>query len=604
MPTKRTLFNVYILVLRASEGVRLCNVLLNRADDCRNLQQKTRMQDITLAQAYWLFVKPGLELTGDLPDDPDLPVVLDFFRRAAPPSMPPDLGGLCWQPRLALAGALPLGRVHQSVRIQGLVAKPHFNNLTGLVEGVHDTGRIIVSLHLPYNGTEALTLKPENLEVLDWPPVTPSAMQFAVGVLRSDSAVKTKSTVAAGTELEVVGCLTLAGMKMEDELSAEVRAFTDRAESWFLSTACLGVLGFTGPAEGRQAMMHPGAREKWQRTTLTQLTMAMREAGHQWVLMRLLMVADHTRLLCLLRGEKTMSRLWAIHRDWVLLSYLRPAMTEPAMVTEPALVSEAALAAIGVPLSQHQIIASRAPAVVRWFATHPGTLASLPIPSSAAVPPSGQGSALPPAPPGGAGGLFFEDPDVERRVALACGASSLIQYLVLPPTHPDHWRRSEFAASHCSIIENIWNGSASEDNVVADFMTNFDATSMADSCCSLMHLMTCFLEYRLRAGYDHLFWSNYNCLTQHLAVVSALSVPARDRLHERLREFSPVLLHFPAENEGMITRDKIARELQAHLESSEFSSDLATQVAAHSARALEFLCTRSREFFFKHVLEP
>ena len=98
MPTKRTLFNVYILVLRAAEGVRLCNLWLNRSDDGRKLQEQgsgTKAHDITLAQAYWLFVKPGLELTDDLPDDPDLPVVLDFFRRAAPASMPPDLGGLC-----------------------------------------------------------------------------------------------------------------------------------------------------------------------------------------------------------------------------------------------------------------------------------------------------------------------------------------------------------------------------------------------------------------------------------------------------------------------------------------------------------------------------
>jgi len=166
MPTKRALFNVYILVLRAAQGVRLAYVLLNRADDGRQLQEKTdtKVQDITLAQAYWLFVKPGLELTDDMPSDDEVPIVLDFFRRAAPPNRPPDLSGLCWQPRLALAGALPLGCVRQSVRIQGLVAKPHFNNLTGLVEGVLDTGRIIVSLHLPYNGTEALTLKPETVK--------------------------------------------------------------------------------------------------------------------------------------------------------------------------------------------------------------------------------------------------------------------------------------------------------------------------------------------------------------------------------------------------------------------------------------------------------
>jgi len=225
-------------------------VLLNRADDGRQLQEKTdtKVQDITLAQAYWLFVKPGLELTDDMPSDDEVPIVLDFFRRAAPPNRPPDLSGLCWQPRLALAGALPLGCVRQSVRIQGLVAKPHFNNLTGLVEGVLDTGRIIVSLHLPYNGTEALTLKPETLEVLDWPPVAPSAMQLAVDMLPSDSAVKTKSAVLAGTELEVVGCLTMAGSFMDDEFCTEMYTNKGRAVSWFLSSACLGVLGFTGPA--------------------------------------------------------------------------------------------------------------------------------------------------------------------------------------------------------------------------------------------------------------------------------------------------------------------------------------------------------------------
>ena len=42
-----------------------------------------------------LFVKPGLELTDDMPSDDEVPIVLDFFRRAAPPNRPPDLGGLC-----------------------------------------------------------------------------------------------------------------------------------------------------------------------------------------------------------------------------------------------------------------------------------------------------------------------------------------------------------------------------------------------------------------------------------------------------------------------------------------------------------------------------
>ena len=78
MPTKRALFNVYILVLRAAQGVRLVYVLLNRADDGRRLQERmdTKVQDITLAQAYWLFVKPGLELTDDMPSDDEVPIVL------------------------------------------------------------------------------------------------------------------------------------------------------------------------------------------------------------------------------------------------------------------------------------------------------------------------------------------------------------------------------------------------------------------------------------------------------------------------------------------------------------------------------------------------
>lgn len=333
-------------------------------------------------------------------------------------------------------------------------------------------------------------------------------MQLAVDMLPSDSAVKTKSAVLAGTELEVVGCLTMAGSFMDDAFRAEMYTNKARAGGWFLSSACQGVLGFTGPAGGGQAM-NDEARETWKRKTLMQLTMAMREADHQWVLMRLLMIADHMRLLCHLRGEENMSRLWAVHRDWVLLSYLQPTMTQPPMV------SESALAAIGLPyLEQHRIFASRTPPIAKWFATHPDTLASLPTPSSTGV--TSSGSAVPPAPP--TGGRLFEDADMERRVALACGASMLLTYLVRPPTAPpDRWRRSEFVASHWSLMEKFVRNypRPSEDRVavLSDFFANFDAASMADSCCALNFLTSCFLDYHLRQGYGFLFWTGRNSIT-------------------------------------------------------------------------------------------
>ena len=127
------------------------------------------------------------------------------------------------------------------------------------------------------------------------------------------------------------------------------------------------------------------------------------------------------------------------------------------------------------------------------------------------------------------------------------------------------------------------------------------ATSMAHSCCSLNYQMVVFLQYRLRKGFNFLFWMTRNCLTRQVAVISALSVSARDRLLDRLFKFSSALLQYPATNEGMMTRDKLERELQTHLESSEFSSEVASQVAAYAVRALEFLSTSSRDFFFKHV---
>ena len=59
-------------------------------------------------------------------------------------------------------------------------------------------------------------------------------MQLAVDMLPSDSAVKTKSAVSAGTELEVVGCLTMAGSFMDDAFRAEMYTNKARAGGWFL----------------------------------------------------------------------------------------------------------------------------------------------------------------------------------------------------------------------------------------------------------------------------------------------------------------------------------------------------------------------------------
>lgn len=182
----------------------------------------------------------------------------------------------------------------------------------------------------------------------------------------------------------------------------------------------------------------------------------------------------------------------------------------------------------------------------------------------------------------------------------------LLTYLVRPPTAPpDRWRRSEFVASHWSLMEKFVRNypRPSEDRVavLSDFFANFDAASMADSCCALNFLTSCFLDYHLRQGYGFLFWTGRNSITQHVAAVSVLSVPARDHLEDCLRGFTPALLQYPAANEGIVARDKIARTLQAHLQSSEHSQQVAAQVAAHSAWALDFLVTSAREFFFQHV---
>ena len=382
-----------------------------------------------MAEAYWLFIEPALSRTTEMPkDSSELPFVLEFFRRAAPPVAPSDKRNLCWTPQAAIAGRLPLGRVHQTVRIRGLVAKPHFNGLTGLVEGIHgDNGRVMVSLHCPLNDTQGLTLKPKNLEVLPWPPLTASAIQFALDMMGWPD--RRGNELLLGTDTAaLMRCLAVAGVRMQEELYEVIGANMARVKSWHMSTADLNSLGIYAPPAGHNQDRH----------TLIHLTAGLREAGNGWLLMRLLMCADHHRLLCHLGGDSEMSRLWAVHRDWV-----RHAWRQPAILSEIILRG-----ASPDTMAEYQRLFFRpdTPPLVRWFAGHPHTTLSLPT----LVPPSGD-ARRPPAP-----GRFNEDPDAEQRLASMCGAAMLLKYHIVQPMGPIHRTRSEFASSWGEGFDHLY----------------------------------------------------------------------------------------------------------------------------------------------------
>jgi hypothetical protein len=153
------------------------------------------------------------------------------------------------------------------------------------------------------------------------------------------------------------------------------------------------------------------------------ITSGLREAGNGWLLMRLLMCADHLRLLCHLGGEAQISRLWAVHRDWVIHACRQPSAIPSEIISGGASPDT---------MAEFQL---ETPPLVRWFAGHPSTLASLP----GARPSGNIGDARrPPAP-----GRFNQ----EQRLASMCGTVMLLEYLITPRTGPTHWRRSEFASS-------------------------------------------------------------------------------------------------------------------------------------------------------------
>jgi len=94
---------------------------------CATCCHLSKVHDITLAQAYWLFVGPAVQLSIEMPHDPDVSIVVDFFRRLAPPSIPAELQAMNWQPLAALSGSLPMGQTHQTVHIQ--VNVEHITNV-------------------------------------------------------------------------------------------------------------------------------------------------------------------------------------------------------------------------------------------------------------------------------------------------------------------------------------------------------------------------------------------------------------------------------------------------------------------------------------------
>ena len=88
-------FNVYILVIRVREGMRLAYVKPHHTDDMREMQEKLGGLAVrcTMAQAYHLFVAPAMQRTAKMP--PDSEAIVAMFKCFA---LPGFSSPLLWPP--------------------------------------------------------------------------------------------------------------------------------------------------------------------------------------------------------------------------------------------------------------------------------------------------------------------------------------------------------------------------------------------------------------------------------------------------------------------------------------------------------------------------
>ena len=646
VPANNKTFNIFSFVARGCSGVRMASVFLGHHDDHRRRQESDmglKTVDITLAQAYWLFVKPAVDRTVEMPQDPGVKTCIDFFRIVAPPAMPADLQSLLWVPPAEEGAACPLGQVHSSVRIRGLIAKPHFNGLTGLVEGeVAETGRIRVSLHFPSaaNGTDALMLKPENLEILDWPPVVPEYMQRASSALGVKDGNPCELSPEAKARQEWNGVLCATRM-MQGSFSKTVSMLTHIVMFWNIALGDIQFLGIKAQNLEQEASEETleqnfenllkclrNCEEEFRgpEHTIKQVAGAIREKSGRWMLLRLLACADHQRLLSHLTQNKRMERFWAIHRDWTLH-------------THTSSNGKTSLLPGGGPCWRPERISLIAPMVV-CFASHLGTqraLESLPqqVPAHATGTKRSCGW-----------GHFSSHIEDDRLLARGCGAMMLVAHLVIPfSSYQKAGQRSAgeksktlhlpFASTFRQMLE--WSkdnndcysqtarrpdvktstGSVtvfdryfiSKDDPDAGVFRRLFCTARVDSipdCCAMLHsiFLSC-LEHKLLAALQNFIYHGQFSLV-NTAFVSSLGAADRERFWIELESFAGIslLCDPPSVHEGMPVCDDTAAAVLKWLDivgpnwsTRAGSSDFAEAVAC----GLHCVMQASRRYFFAHL---
>jgi len=104
---------------------------------------------------------------------------------------------------------------------------------------------------LTHSGTDILTVKSNNLEILDWPPVTPEAWKIST---RLASGERVFANLSA-SETEQIHCY-IAAKTMGKQFYETVITLVFKNWGWFLATAKLQSLELTGPSS-EWRLRHP-----------------------------------------------------------------------------------------------------------------------------------------------------------------------------------------------------------------------------------------------------------------------------------------------------------------------------------------------------------
>lgn len=113
VPKRSGKYRIHILLVRASEGVRVSTISDDQATDYYEFEGKSAhhavQAHVSLADAYHLFVKPAVE-RHEGPLAPDEEVNVAFFRSHAPPEPSETARRLAWQLPAEVADTRPMGR--------------------------------------------------------------------------------------------------------------------------------------------------------------------------------------------------------------------------------------------------------------------------------------------------------------------------------------------------------------------------------------------------------------------------------------------------------------------------------------------------------------